>query len=139
MTISQSIIAWLKRFEAEGLDRIKSVDTDALKAVSASYGLMKAPEENIKKYLSGKEVHTEYYQFAARLDAQENNDRIDNQAWFEGLTDWVRDRDKNKDFPALEAGLSCQGISIKSPFYMGKSDNHTAIYQMAIAIKYEKE
>lgn len=138
MTISESIIIWLKRFEAEGMEKIKSIDTDALQSVSASYGLMKAPQENVKKYLSGREVHSDYYQFMARLDSGTNGDRIDNQAWFEGLTKWVSEKSREKDFPVLREGLHCTGISIASPFYMGSGDNNTAVYQMTISITYQK-
>lgn len=134
MTISESTITWLKQFRD-----VKGVDTDALAAVSASYGLIKAPTENVKRYLSGKELHTDYYQFAARLDTSINTDRIDNQAWFESLTGWVSERNRSKDYPVLRDGLKCTGISITSPFFMGRSDNNTAVYQMTISIKYEKE
>lgn len=139
MTVSDSIITWLKRFTAEGLERIRTIDTDALKATSASYGLIKDPQENIKHYMSGRELHTDYYQFSARLGSETNMDRADNQAWLEGLVEWVGERRQDRDFPVLRPGLKCVDISITSPFFMGRSDNNTAVYQLTIAIEYEKE
>lgn len=139
MTVSESVIQWLKRFGIEGLEKIKDIDTDALKATVASYGLMKAPQENVKCYMSGKKIHTDYYQFSARLDSGTDTDRTDNQAWLDALAEWIAERNREKDFPVLREGLTCTGISVTSPFYMGKSDSMSAIYQLTIAIRYEKE
>lgn len=137
MTIGESIVQWLQQCEVEG-SHIGSIDTDSLKAAGVSYALMKAPQENVKRYLSGKELHTDHYQFLARLNSGTNTDRIDNHAWFEGLTEWVSRKARERDFPELRDGLRCTGISITSPFYAGQGDHNTAIYQLTIAIKYEQ-
>lgn len=139
MTVSESVIEWLKRFETEGGRGIGHVETDALKAATVSYGLAKTPQETIKKYLSGKEEHTVHFQFSARMDAKTNADRIENQNWLDALTDWIQQRDQEKDYPILREGSSCTGIRITSPYYAGQGNMDNVTYMLTVAIKYVKE
>lgn len=138
MTITESIIIWLKRFEADDCAKIGEVDTDHLGSITASYGITKAPKETVKRFITGEELHTGYYQFSARLDSQTQFDRVENQRWFEALEEWVCDRTSNKDLPVLDK-YTCKDLSISSSYYMGQTQKDNAIYTFTIAIKYEKE
>lgn len=138
MTVSQSIIMWLKTFNSAEYWKMKSIDTDMQSAIVSTYSLVKEPVANVKHYMSGKKEHTDHYQIMARLDSQNNTDRIDNGAWGEALTDWIEANNRNKAFPVLDEG-TVSAISVTTPFYMGKTDTHNSLYQMTIAIKYVKE
>ncbi len=137
MTVSQSIIAWLKQFNSEAYQRMKEINTDLQSPKTCTYALYKEPIQNVKKYLSGKSVHTDHYSIMARLSSQTNSDRIENGAWGEALTDWIEEKNKNKEFPLLEKGV-VEEIQVTTPFYMGKTETNDSIYQMTISIKYEK-
>ena len=100
MTVSQSIIKWLKEFSPESM---KHIDTDRLRS-NVNFALVKEPMTNVRKYISGVEIHKDYYQFVVRLDTQTDKSCIENGSWMEQLTDWIEDRNRNRK-------------SIKSVFY----------------------
>lgn len=137
MTVSQSIIRWLKQFKPEEYSGMKNINTDLQGADACTYVLYKEPIHNVKRYISGRSVHTDHYSIRARLSSQTNSDRIENGAWGELLTDWIEERNKNEDFPVLDKGV-VKSIMVTTPFYMGKTETNDSIYQMTISIKYEK-
>lgn len=139
MTVSEAIIKWLKTFDPEEYWKMRQVDTDIQSAKVDSYSLVKEPVRNVKNYVSGKKVITDHYMIQARLSSKANMDCIDNNGFGEALEDWVSEQDKNKNFPQIPDAM-VQNINVTTPFYMGKVDtNNSSIYQLTVAIKYEKE
>lgn len=132
MTVSESIINWLKGYVEN------RVDTDIQSDSVMTFALSKAPTVNVKNYVSGREEHTEYYQFTARLDSQTNLDRIDNQSFFEGFEEWVRLQNREENFPAIENAVVSK-ISVSNSFYLGSTAENNSLYQLTIAIQFMKE
>ena len=132
MTIIESIVQFLNQYEKE------KIGVDKLGSSTMSYSLMKEPQENVQRFISGLEVHTDYYQLAARRDAASEADRIANNAWGQGIAEWISQREQAGEYPALD-GYVCIGIGISTPFYFGASDNGSAVYQVTIKIEYRKE
>ena len=56
MTIIESIVQFLNQYEKE------KIGVDKLGSSTMSYSLMKEPQENVQRFISGLEVHTDYYQ-----------------------------------------------------------------------------
>lgn len=137
MTVSSAIIKWLKTFNPEEYWRMKRIDTDLMHG-DVDYALVKEPVRNVKSYLSGKKIITDHYMIVARLPSTTNDDCIDNSGFGEALEDWVVKQDKDKIFPQIPDATVLQ-ISVTTPFYMGKTETNKSIYQMTVAIKYEKE
>lgn len=133
MTVVESIIQFLGMYEIES-----RIGVDKLESQTASYSLMKAPQENVQRFISGMEIHTDYYQLMARLDSLSESERIENNAWGQGIAEWIRKKDDAGEYPVLD-GYRCTGIGVSTPFYMEVTDNTSAIYQMTISIKYEGE
>lgn len=134
MTVSGRIIEWLKKFDPK---EMKHIDTDLMRG-TVDYVLVKEPTVNVKRFISGAEIHKEYYQIRARLDTQTNTDCEENGAWLETLTDWIDRQNREKVFPALD-GVTVQKIGVSSPFYMGKNEQNKSLYQMTIFIEYFKK
>ncbi len=132
MTVSKSIITWLKTFG------MNSISTDIQPSKIASYSLAKEPTENIKRYLSGKKEVTSYYQIMARLPNLTENMRDCNVDWGEKLTSWVETQNKNENFPVLD-DASVKYVGVSTPMVVGTTQNGESIYQMTITIKYTKE
>lgn len=136
MTVSEAIIKWLMEFmEEEGIERI---DTERQSATSETFSLTKAPVQNVETYLSGRKSYTDHYTFLARLSNQSNADRIDNNTFGEALEKWVWEKDTIGEFPAIP-GAEVESVNITTPFYAGRTEDNASVYQMIIAIKYEKE
>lgn len=133
MTVIESIIQFLGIYDKES-----QIGIDKLGSQTVSYSLMKAPQEEIHHFISGTEVHTDYYQLMARLDALSESERIENNAWGQGITEWIREKDAAGEYPVLD-GFRCTGIGVSTPLYIEVTDNTSAIYQMTISINYVKE
>lgn len=137
MTVSSAIIAWLKTFEVEEYWKMNHIDTDFMHG-NVDYVLMKEPVVNVRKFISGTEIHTEYYQFCARLPAQTNDEAVDNGAWLEALEKWIAVQNEKKQFPVLqEAEVQQTGIS--TSYSSGRNAAGEALYTMTIFIKYKKK
>lgn len=107
MTVSESIIKWLKTFDPEEYWKMKQIDTDIQSAKVDSYSLVKEPVRNEKTYLTGNKVITDHYMLRARLSSLENMDCIENNGFGEALEDWVSEQNRNKNFPPGYQMLSC--------------------------------
>lgn len=137
MTVSGAIIKWLKEFNPEEYWKMNKINTDVMHG-DVDYALVKEPVRNVKNFISGAQIITEHYQLMARLDSINDSDSVDNGAWLEALTEWIDKRNKQKIYPKVDSG-TVQEIGISSPFYMGKSEDKKAIYQLTIFIRIRKE
>lgn len=138
MTVSEAVIKWLKTFNPEEYWKINHIDTGIQSAKVDTYALVKEPVQNVKAYMSGRKVYTDHYMIQARLPSNGNTDRIENNGFGEALEDWVREKNDNKEFPECQ-GKAVHEISVTTPFYAGKTETNNIVYQMTVAIKYEKE
>lgn len=138
MTVSEAIIEWLRGFNPEEYGKMKQIDTELQSAKVDTYSLAKAPVQNVTTFLSGAKKYTDHYTFNARLSSQSNADRIENNGYGEALENWVREKDDAGEFPALP-NATVQSIGITTPFYAGRTEDNSFIYQMTIEIVYEKE
>lgn len=138
MTVSEAVIEWLKTFDIKEYRNIKHIDTDMQSAEVGTYALVKEPVQNVKAYMSGRKIYTDHYMIQARLPSNGNADRIENNGFGEALEDWVREKNDKKEFPDCQ-GKKVHEISVTTPFYAGKTETNNIVYQMTVAIKYEKE
>lgn len=138
MTISKAIIEWLKGFEAEDSQKINQINTDIQGPKVDSYSLVKEPIKNVKSFISGRKVYTEHYTFQARLCTNEDMERAENIGFGEALEKWVEEKNAKKEFPQIP-NIHVEDVGITTPFYMGRTSTNDSVYQMTIAIMYEKE
>lgn len=92
----RSIIQFLGQYEA---DRI---GVEKLTSQSTAYSLMKAPQEHVEKFISGLEIHTDYYELVVRRDATSEAERISNNAWGQGIAEWISRKERTGDYPVLD-------------------------------------
>ena len=133
MTVSKAIIEWLK-----GFNSLEEINTDIQGPKIDTFALVKEPVKNVKTYVSGKKVYTEHYMIQARLSSSEDLDRVDNLDFGDKLEEYVRSKNEAAEFPNIPDAV-VKDIGITTPFYLGAVDNNSSVYQMTIAIEYEKE
>lgn len=138
MTVSEAIIKWLKEFNPSEYWKMKKIDTEQQSAHVDSYSLVREPVQNVKSYISGRKIYTDHYTIQARLSSSTPEDRIDNNGFGEALENWVRKKDSLEEYPELTDAV-VKSIDVTTPFYVGRTDNNSFVYQMTIAIEYEKE
>lgn len=128
-TVSDAIITWLKT------NNISKIDTDRQSANTMEYALIKEPTINEKRYVSGRVIRTEYYQFSARLDSQTDYDRRENGSWFEDLEKWIAEQDASGNFPVIQ-NADVSKIRVTSSFCLGATQDNNSIYSITIEITY---
>lgn len=139
MTVSESVIKWLKTFDPEEYRKMGQVDTEIQSAEVDSYSLVKEPVRVVKKFITGKEAVTEHYTLQARLSSQTNTDCIENNGFGEALEKWVAEQNEARIFPEIPDAI-VKGINITTPFYLGRVDtDNSSIYQLTVAVSYEKQ
>ena len=117
---------------------MKAIDTEQQSPKPDSYSLVRAPVQNVKAYVSGRKVYTDHYTIQARLPNQSNEDRIDNNGFGEALEGWVNEKNNLEEFPSL-TDSTVKSVGVTTPFYVGRTDDNSNIYQLTLAMKYEKE
>lgn len=137
MTVSESIIKWLKSFNPTEYWKMKHIDTDVMHG-NVDYAVIKEPVRNVKTYLSGTQIITEHYMLAARLPTNTNTNCMDNTGFGEALEQWVWEQTCNKVFPDIP-GARVQKVEVTTPFYKGPTATNNSIYQMTVGITYVKE
>ena len=132
MTINESLRTWIEQYPAIEI----VVMTDQLESMIGSYGLYKTPTQNIIPFVDGSNLITQTYQFLCRQSAMLNDERIDNNEWFQAFEYWAREQDIAGNLPVLDTGLEAQGIEIGTTYYMQEQVEDKAIYQLSISITY---
>lgn len=133
MTVVEAVVKWLKGAE------INRISTDALSGQSVAYGIAKAPIQNVKTFISGRKIYTDYYDFLARLDSKTDAERVNNHKFMEELSEWIYEQNAQEMYPQLPEHLKCMDISVSTPFHMQAADEDSAVYAFTIKIMYEKE
>lgn len=136
MTIAESLINWLMEFNEDG-KRMERIDVDRQSAEVESYSLIKEPTVNSTKNILGDETVTVHHTLMARLADQTNTDRIENNAFGEAMEDWIEEKNDRRDYPVLTKG-KVVGVRVTTPFFIGRTETNNSVYQMTVALKYEK-
>lgn len=135
MTVSESVINWLKGFD---IARVNEINTDLLPAEVKSYSLAKEPVQNVQHFLSGRKVITDHFTIQARLASRTNAARMENSGFGEALEEWIFRQNTAGNYPEVE-NAKVQKVSVTTPFYLGQTQEHDSVYQMTVAIQYMKE
>lgn len=136
MTVSEALIKWLLEFNEDGR-KMGSIDVDKQSAEVESYSLIKEPVVNSKKDVLGKETVTVHYTLMARLANNTNPDRIDNNAFGEAMETWIEEKNRRQEYPDIPKG-KVEQVRVTTPFFAGRTETNNSVYQMTVALKYEK-
>lgn len=136
-SVSDALITWLKTFNPLEYWKMNKIDTDMQPASDDTYAVVNEPTMDVKKYISGLEEHTDYYQVSARLDTQKDADRRVNTEWFEALKEWVTLQNRVNNLPVI-VGATVSKVELTSNPYIMATDGVLSVYAMTIAISYTK-
>lgn len=136
MTVVEAVIEWLMGFNEDGR-KMDKIDVDKQSAEVESYALIKEPVTNSKKNVLGDEEVTVHYTLMARLANNTDPDRIDNNAFGEAMESWIEEKNRRREYPKLSKG-NVTDVRVTTPFIVGRTDKNNSVYQMTVALKYEK-
>lgn len=96
------------------------IDTDRMRG-NVNFALVKEPMTNVRKYISGVEIHKDYYQFVVRLILRRIKAASKNGSLMEQLTTDCRSRIGTVTETFLISRWNRQDSrSVISPFFMGE-------------------
>lgn len=136
MTVSESLKKWLMEFNTDGR-KMTDIDVDKQSAEVETYSLIKEPVVNSKKDVLGGETVTVHYTLMARLANNTNPDRIDNDSFGEAMEEWIEEKNRRREYPEIPKGNVVE-VRVTTPFFAGRTEKNNSVYQMTVALKYEK-
>lgn len=137
MSVLESVIQWLYKNPQFTLD--DTVQTEQLEQQAGSYSASRTPDRVVTPFIGGKLLIEDYFTINGRRFFQEETKRLSNDEFFEQFEDWVRQKNKERDYPTLGEGMHVDDIYISSPFYVFETSEEEAIYTFTIYVKYRKE
>lgn len=136
MTVAESLKTWLMGFNTD-TRRLRAINTDLLSAKVEEFAIIKEPTVNRKVNVFGDEEVTAHYTFMARLPNDTETDRVDNSSFGEEIEAWIAEKNSNKEYPDIP-GYTVTEITVTTVFYAYETNEHNSVYQMTVALKYEK-
>lgn len=135
MTVVEAIKKWLNVNNVA----VKEIEIDLLPAGINTLALMKSPTNQVEEFIDGSQKRTEYYTLYIRKESQFNDERIDNNAYFEDLENKVMQWNLEGNLPQLDNKRFCENISISGTTYLFQSQENESIYSLTFEIIYRKE
>lgn len=135
MTVVEAIKKWLNVNNVA----VKEIEIDMLPAGINTLALIKSPTNQVEEFIDGSQKRTEYYTLYIRRESQFNDERIDNNAYFEDLENKVMQWNLEGNLPQLDNNRFCENISISGTTYLFQSQENESIYSLTFEIIYRKE
>lgn len=137
------IIDSIRKFilQCPHLDELaKGVNVDYLDEDITSYSIEEAPTNPIvKRYIDGSSERQFEFIFASRESyGPEALQNIENSGFYEHFADWIEEKNKEGELPALERGLQARKIECTSTGYAFQTDEDRARYQIQLRLTYFK-
>lgn len=134
MSKTTGLKAWLESCPI--IDEVSEFDVNQLDPDSEVAGIYKQPTITKERLIDGSEIVTENYYLLVKKAAQLKKERIGNDEFLEQVENWVLEQEFNENYPDI--GYPVYAIESNNAFYMMSRDGNDAVYQLTIAIKYER-
>ena len=133
-SVAESLVTWLLGYS--GIASAERVDTDQVGDEAVSMGVLKAPGRNVTTFTDGSKDVTAYFLFRAKRAGQEDEMRVDNQEWLEGLETWVREQSIARSLPSLSGGRECESVAVSESAYLLEATDAEIVYQIGLEVSY---
>lgn len=138
MSIIKSLQTWLELFDSMELRSIPKVLTDQTDEDTSSYAIAPAGNGKIITDILGNKTFQNSYVFYAKEAASNEIDRQENYDFLEALTDWLEDKNDNKDLPVLPTGYEPEEIQVSNAMLFDIAEDGTGTYQVQIQFIFRK-
>ena len=120
------------------LDEQARLNIDFLGNDKIEYGIYTEPGETfIKRYTDGEELKAYNFIFTTRTPMSGDFVvQLENSAFFERLTDWIEERNRQRDYPKLSGKRKAQKLEIVSNGYVTSADSDECVYQIGMKLIY---
>lgn len=135
MSRTSGVVDWLSA--CPFLDKIEAIDVNQLSPDLEALGVYKQPTRTVTELIDGSAIINEIYYLLFRQPAQLAQERLSSEEYLEKVEGWIEDQNWVENFPQI--GSAVHDVEVVNTFYMMDRDEDEAVYQLSIAITYERK
>lgn len=135
MSRTSGVVGWLSA--CPFLDKIEAIDVNQLSPDLEALGVYKQPTRTVTELIDGSAIINEIYYLLFRQPAQLAQERLSSEEYLEKVEGWIEDQNWGENF--LQIGSAVHDVEVVNTFYMMDRDDDEAVYQLSIAITYERK
>ena len=135
MSRTSGVVDWLSA--CPFLDKIEAIDVNQLSPDLEALGVYKQPTRTVTELIDGSAIINEIYYLLFRQSAQLAQERLSSEEYLEKVEGWIEDQNWVENFPQI--GSAVHDVEVVNTFYMMDRDDDEAVYQLSIAITYERK
>lgn len=135
MSRTSGVVDWLSA--CPFLDKIEAIDVNQLSPDLEALGVYKQPTRTVTELIDGSAIINEIYYLLFRQPAQLAQERLSSEEYLEKVEGWIEDQNWVENFPQI--GSAVHDVEVVNTFYMMDRDDDEAVYQLSIAITYERK
>ena len=134
--IMNSVVEFFRKCPVLNEDGTFSVDT--LPEKTLNYAFSYVPSTRVRKtYLDGSTVRQFNFTLSSNeIFDQETAVNLQNSAFYDQLSDWVEDQDKEGNLPTLPNGMKAQHLYVTLPGHLESANGKTARYSIQMQLVY---
>lgn len=134
---------WLKQYEPiNDIAQLEDIHCEGLTETVQNLALQRAGFENLDmKYITDTGWFREYqYMLLLKSESEIDEQRLTNYDWLDGLTDWLAEQNKIKNFPILKDGKKVVSVSCSNAMaYEESEDGAVSVYYLQLYFDIRKE
>lgn len=135
MSRTSGVVDWLKA--CPFLADLEAIDVNQLSPELEALGVYKQPTRTVTELIDGGAIVTESFYLLFRQPAQLAQERMSSEEYLEKVEGWIEDQNWVENFPQI--GSAVHDVEVVNTFYMMDRDDDEAVYQLSIAITYERK
>lgn len=135
MSRTSGVVDWLKA--CPFLADLEAIDVNQLSPELEALGVYKQPTRTVTELIDGGAIVTESFYLLFRQPAQLAQERMSSEEYLEKVEGWIEDQNWVENFPQIESAV--HDVEVVNTFYMMDRDDDEAVYQLSIAITYERK
>jgi len=133
---------WLKTYQPiNAIAEVYDIHTESLEDDVKNLALQRTGFENLPlKYITDRGWYRQYqYMLLLKSESEIDKQRLNNLAWLDDLSDWLEEKNKNKDFPKLENNKKITDVSCANALTYETNENGSiSVYSLQLHFNIRK-
>ena len=133
---------WLKTYgPINEIAEVYDIHTESLEDDVKNLALQRTGFENLPlKYITDRGWYRQYqYMLLLKSESEVDRQRLNNLTWLDDLSDWLEEKNKNKDFPKLENNKKITDVSCANALtYEESEDGSISVYSLQLHFNIRK-
>lgn len=140
--MDSKINTWLQNYEPIlEIAQVEDIHSERVSENVKNLALQRAGFQNLPlKYVTSKGWHRQYqYMLLLKSESEIDEQRLTNLDWLDGLSNWLDEKNINKDFPTLDEGEITSVSCANALTYEESEDGSISVYSLQLYFNIRKE